>query len=391
MTSVPVYDRSNSDSKEFFKQFCNKFMDGFPIQLNWQEYSHEYELNGYVTDLYNFLEKNARKTGDFETFRNQYTLFKKSYDVHLRWSVYEKYVDFLIDYDKIEDAVVEWISLQEDESTRYRDGAIDRLMHFEQLLKYGIVNGYHIANMAPKSGQLTEFGNRNRAEVLQVIDVMIRATYRTSFFELFYEDFSLDSTGNLSTYAFDYYEQFFTHSSVARKTWDWYYSSSKGKGPGIPIRKDGSATSDFVKVAIRYKANSLLREGENEYRMKIGAKKVGESWISETELFYKLKNQLSDYDVIHHGRPDWLGRQHFDIWIPHFKCAIEFQGEQHDKPIDYFGGQEAFIQNQRRDELKRQKAILNSTRIIEVRSGYVLDDLVWDIKSGTGLTSSRKE
>jgi hypothetical protein len=294
--------------------------------------------------------------------------------------VYEKYVDFLIDYDNVEEAVIEWISLQEDESTRYRDRAIDRLMHFEQLLKYGIVDGYHIANMAPKSGQLTEFGNSNRAEVLQVIDAMIRATHRISFFELFYEDFSLDSTGNLNTYAFDYYEKFFTHSTVARKTWNWYYSLSKGKGPGIPIRKDGCATGDFVKVAIRYKANGLLREGENEYRLKIGAKKVGESWISETELFYKLKNQLSDCEVIHHGRPDWLGRQHFDIWIPHFNCAIEFQGEQHDKPIDYFGGHDAFIENQRRDALEREKAASNKVRIIEVRAGYDLNDILKEIR-----------
>ena len=50
----------------------------------------------------------------------------------------------------------------------------------------------------------------------------------------------------------------------------------------------------------------------------------------------------STVNVVHHGRPEGLGRQHLDVWIPEWKVAVEFQGDQHDRPVGFFGGDEAF-------------------------------------------------
>ena len=135
-------------------------------------------------------------------------------------------------------------------------------------------------------------------------------------------------------------------------------------------------------MSIKEEASRLLREAENSYRLNIGAKKIGESWISETELFYKIKNIYSDLEVIQHGRPTWLGRQHFDIWIPKLNTAIEYQGQQHDKPIEFFGGIEAFEKGVKRDLLKKEKCKENKVNLIEVREGYDLNKIINEIEKG---------
>lgn len=80
--------------------------------------------------------------------------------------------------------------------------------------------------------------------------------------------------------------------------------------------------------------------------------KVGEGWISETELFRKLQREFSASLVIQHGQPSWLGRQHYDIWFPHWKIAVEYHGKQHFEPIEFFGGVEAFRKTVERDQRK---------------------------------------
>lgn len=129
-------------------------------------------------------------------------------------------------------------------------------------------------------------------------------------------------------------------------------------------------TSIRSRQKLELKFRELLRLAENNYRESIGMPKIGEGWISETELYYKIKEAFPNEQVIHHGSPEWLGRQHLDIWIPELKVAVEYQGAQHDQPVDFFGGQEAFEKNQERDAVKKKKCLENGVRLIEVREGY---------------------
>ena len=123
----------------------------------------------------------------------------------------------------------------------------------------------------------------------------------------------------------------------------------------------------FIYITIKY---------QDEFRVSKGLPKIGEGWISETDLFYKLKNKLTNIDLIHHGKPKWLGKQHVDIWIPKYKIGIEYQGKQHFKPVDFFGGKEGFIKNIERDKRKRNLFLQNDSILIEVKKGYNLDELV---------------
>ena len=126
---------------------------------------------------------------------------------------------------------------------------------------------------------------------------------------------------------------------------------------------------------------SLPLQSQNEFRVSKGVPEIGEGWVSETELYYLLKGEFYNEEVIHHGKPKWLGRQHVDIWIPKHKIGIEYQGLQHDKPIDFFGGEEGFIEGQKRDLRKKELFNENNSILIEVREGYKLDDIVKQIKT----------
>ncbi len=65
------------------------------------------------------------------------------------------------------------------------------------------------------------------------------------------------------------------------------------------------------------------------------------------------------------------------------KIGIEYQGAQHDKPVEFFGGQKAFEENLKRDERKRQLCEENGVKLIEVREGYNIDDLILLITNAT--------
>lgn len=108
------------------------------------------------------------------------------------------------------------------------------------------------------------------------------------------------------------------------------------------------------------------RDSENELRKEIGFPAIGEGWISETELYYKIKKWFKDYKVVHHAHPIWLGRQHLDIFIPELKLAIEYQGAQHFRPIKFFGGEKAFRKIQESDRRKKYLCNKNSVALIYV-------------------------
>lgn len=121
------------------------------------------------------------------------------------------------------------------------------------------------------------------------------------------------------------------------------------------------------------------RDAENTVRDEQGIPHVGEGWVAETELYYAVKKSFADLEVIQHGSPDWLGRQHLDILIPELGVGIEYQGLQHDQPVEFFGGEQAFQQSQKRDARKLKLCQENNIRLIYVRPGYMLEDIIDEV------------
>ena len=105
---------------------------------------------------------------------------------------------------------------------------------------------------------------------------------------------------------------------------------------------------------------------ENEIRKLLGFKEIGEGWVSETKLFYLIKERFKEHRVIQHGKPKWLGKQHLDIFIPDLNIGIEYQGKQHTMPLGIFGGEDSFQENVKRDKRKKKLCEINNCMLFEV-------------------------
>ena len=64
----------------------------------------------------------------------------------------------------------------------------------------------------------------------------------------------------------------------------------------------------------------------------------------------------------------------FDFYIPKYNLCIEFDGEQHFRPIEYFGGQKSFENQKRRDCIKDMYCLDN--KITLLRISYLEYDLI---------------
>lgn len=124
----------------------------------------------------------------------------------------------------------------------------------------------------------------------------------------------------------------------------------------------------------------LSRRCENMVRDAKGLPKVNEGWISEAKLYYAIKQEFSHYTVIHQYRCKCLGLQSLDIFIKELNIGIEYQGAQHIRPVEYFGGKEAFKKIQERDKKKKRLCNRNGIKLIYVYENYVLEDVFNEIK-----------
>ncbi len=112
---------------------------------------------------------------------------------------------------------------------------------------------------------------------------------------------------------------------------------------------------------------NIVREAELILRQETG---VEHRWISESVLFKQIQSAFKNHRVKKHASPRFLGRQHYDVYLPELKIALEYQGEQHFRPIPFFGGEAGFIETQKRDRRKRKLSEDNGIYQINVLPGY---------------------
>lgn len=92
-------------------------------------------------------------------------------------------------------------------------------------------------------------------------------------------------------------------------------------------------------------------------------KSKGESKISSYLLSHNIKFESQK------KYPDLLGEKQqlsYDFYLPDFNLLIEYQGEQHEKPKEVFGGEVAFSVQQEHDLKKREYAKSNNIQLLEI-------------------------
>lgn len=87
----------------------------------------------------------------------------------------------------------------------------------------------------------------------------------------------------------------------------------------------------------------------------------------------RIKNFLTDKEVSYEYQfrhPNLRGKSNYklsyDFFLPEYNLFIEFQGKQHETPIDYFGGESRFNTQIENDRAKKDFALQNNIELLEI-------------------------
>ena len=147
----------------------------------------------------------------------------------------------------------------------------------------------------------------------------------------------------------------FCSDMYARSSFEIRYGAYVTKKT-MELRADGYGPEENENLEVT--ANNLVRA-------ELGFPPIGEKWVAETELFRIVESIFPKEEVIHHYRGKWLQGLELDIYVPRLRLGIEYQGHQHFRPIDAWGGQEALEKTQERDKKKAELCRANCVRLIE--------------------------
>ena len=88
---------------------------------------------------------------------------------------------------------------------------------------------------------------------------------------------------------------------------------------------------------------------------------------------YKMMQYFIKNNIVFEGHKtygDLLGikggKLSYDFYIPQYNLLIEYQGEQHERPIERFGGEEQFKVQLEHDKRKREYAISHNIELLEI-------------------------
>ena len=120
--------------------------------------------------------------------------------------------------------------------------------------------------------------------------------------------------------------------------------------------------------AKRYlKLSAIEQEVLNQFGILTGNKK----WKNQNILFENVTNILKPLkvDVFKEYSIRKLKQQRLDIYfeINNKKYGLEYQGEQHYKPVDFFGGEKGFIKRKKLDSLKKRRCKKAKIKLIEFK------------------------
>lgn len=134
----------------------------------------------------------------------------------------------------------------------------------------------------------------------------------------------------------------------------------------------------MCEVAVEELLN-LAREAETTAKEEQGVPKATEAWADETQLCIRLKKFFSDEPVIHHHRPDWLGRKHLDILLPKRGIAVEYRVPKEVPTGVRRASTTCPEESHNGDTEKRNLCEAHGIQVVEVGPGYNFDSLIGKI------------
>lgn len=86
--------------------------------------------------------------------------------------------------------------------------------------------------------------------------------------------------------------------------------------------------------------------------------KIIEEWIKKRNILYESQKRFSNCKD---KKP-----LPFDFYLPEYNICIEYQGQQHYEPIEYFGGKSKFENQIKKDNIKKEYCQKNNIYLFEI-------------------------
>lgn len=170
------------------------------------------------------------------------------------------------------------------------------------------------------------------------------------------------------------------HARYAKTTEQFIVDAKKVHGDKYDYSKVNYDTKN-VKVCIICPKHGEFWQTPNGHLRGAGCPKCLNK--NQYLLYEKLEAEFPEEEILYEFSTEWVSPQRFDIYFPNLNIAIEYDGEQHFKPIEKFGGTIKFEETKRLDILKNNKCIENNCKLFRVKFGYSEKDfnnLVLNIK-----------
>ena len=135
----------------------------------------------------------------------------------------------------------------------------------------------------------------------------------------------------------------------------------------------------YTKVRIICPIHGDFEQNAHSHLNGRGCPKCNESQMEKNTAKFLEENNI---DYISQARKKdlvWLERQSLDFYIPKYHIAIECQGEQHFKTVDFFGGKRGYSDRLKKDLSKYNKCLSNNVKLIY----YVPESLVEEVINNT--------
>lgn len=179
-------------------------------------------------------------------------------------------------------------------------------------------------------------------------------------------------------------------SQARKKSNITFIKELKKINPFIEILEDYVRGSDKIK----YKCNICgnISEIKAQHLLEgIGCNVCSESHMEKMVRQILLENNI---DFLMHHTYDGLvginnGNLSYDFYLPKYNVLIECQGEQHEKPIEFFGGEEQFKIQQEHDRRKKEYANEHNISLLEIwyyEDEECFEDIIFEYLENCGIS-----
>ena len=122
---------------------------------------------------------------------------------------------------------------------------------------------------------------------------------------------------------------------------------------------------DQIRKSEQKYASGLTQQREEIYQTLAKAGLLSAKWVSEYQVFTIISSMYAD--AIYQYRADWLGSQSLDIFVPSINIAVEYQGAQHYRAVELFGGEDGLRERKKLDIRKKRLCKENGIKLVEIK------------------------